>query len=128
MAVSAGYKAFIEDILTPLGPVRIRSMFGGAGVYADLADGPVMFALIADETLYLKVDDGNRAAFEEAGMQPFTYEGKDGKRGVMSYYRCPDDLLEEPGALKQWAMDALDAALRSGIRKKKVRKKTKPDG
>ncbi len=123
MAVSPEYKAFVQEIFEPFGPVRIRAMFGGAGVYADLADGPVMFALIAFETLYFKVDDGNRPAFEEAGMEPFTYEAKDGKAMTMSYYRCPDDLLEDPQALKGWAMEALDAALRSGTRKKKTKKK-----
>ena len=49
-----------------------RAMFGGFGLYLR----GVMFALIADETLYFKTDAVNRAAFEEAGMAPFVYENK----------------------------------------------------
>lgn len=123
MTVSTEYKAFVEELFEPFGSVRIRAMFGGAGVYADLPDGPVMFALIAFETLYLKVDDGNRSDFEEAGTEPFVYESKDGKRNISSYYRCPDDLFEDPQAMKLWAQKALDAALRSGTKAKKKKRK-----
>ena len=42
----SGFHAFVVELFAGLGPVRIRRMFGGAGVYA----GEVMFALIDDET------------------------------------------------------------------------------
>ncbi len=35
------------------GPVTVRPMFGGAGIFRD----GLMFALIADEVLYLKADE-----------------------------------------------------------------------
>ena len=70
MAVSAEYKAFVREQLEALGPVRIRAMFGGAGVYLD----DFMFGLIAAETLYFKVDDQNRSPFEEEGQAPFMYQ------------------------------------------------------
>ncbi len=126
MAVSEDYKAFVADLFEPVGPVRIRAMFGGAGIYADLAEGPVMFGLIAFETVYLKVDDGNRADFEAAGMEPFVYESPAGKKGVMSYYQLPDDLYDDPAELKIWAQKALDAALRTGTASKKRKKKKAP--
>ena len=72
MRPSETFKTFIKDQLAAFGPVGIRNMFGGAGVYAD----DVMFALIADDTLYLKADDTTARAFEAEGMRPFTYTAK----------------------------------------------------
>jgi DNA transformation protein len=70
MAVTEGFKDFVRDLLVDFGPVTIRNMFGGAGIYAD----GVMFAILVDDTLYLKADEASRRAFETEGMGPFTYE------------------------------------------------------
>lgn len=95
---------FVEERLQEVGPVDIRAMFGGHGVFLD----GVMFGLIADETLYLKVDDSNRAAFEEAGLEPFTYQ-KQGRPAVMSYCRAPEP-LERADLIDPWVRGALAAA------------------
>jgi DNA transformation protein len=79
-------------------------MFGGVGIYA----GELFFALIADDTLYLKVDDTNRADFEARGMGPFRPYGEGGE--VMQYYQIPDDVLEDPDALRPWAEQAIAVA------------------
>ena len=105
MSVSEGYKNFVTDSLSGLGPVRVRNMFGGGGVFL----GDVMFALIADETLYLKADKTTEPDFVAEGMAPFTYEAK-GKRAVMSYWRVPDRLLDCPEDLIEWAGRALAIA------------------
>ena len=107
MAVSAEYKAFVREQLEALGPVRIRAMFG----------------LIAAETLYFKVDDQNRAAFEEEGQEPFMYQpppkdGKERKSIGMSYYEVPERLYDDPDELVVWARDALSAAMRAKAGKK----------
>jgi DNA transformation protein and related proteins len=52
MPVSRAYKAFVQDLLSEFGPVSIRNMLSGAGIYAD----GVMFAILVDDTLYLKAD------------------------------------------------------------------------
>ena len=126
MAVSAEYKAFVREQLEALGPVRIRAMFGGAGVYLD----DFMFGLIAAETLYFKVDDQNRAAFEEEGQEPFVYQPppKDGqaRKGVaMSYFEVPERLYDEPEELVIWARDALSAAMRAKSNAKTAGRKPK---
>lgn len=102
MSASEGFKEFIKDQLDAFGPVSIRNMFGGAGVYA----GDVMFGLIAADTLYLKADEATKAAFEDEGMRPFTYTAKGGKPVAMSYWEVPPRLLEEPGELADWAREA----------------------
>ncbi len=85
-------------------------MFGGFGVYLD----GLMFGLIAYDTLYFKVDDGNRQEYIDAGEPPFTYQGK--SRPVeMSYYRVPERLFDNPVELAEWAERAHQAAQRSKI-------------
>ncbi len=101
--------------LLPFGPVLSRSMFGGFGFYID----GIMFALIAYDHIYFKVDDGNRQEYLDAGTGPFTYEGKK-KPVLMSYFLVPPDVLDDPIELADWAGRALEAAKRS--------KKEKPKG
>lgn len=99
------------DLLEPLGPVSARRMFGGYGIYLDR----LMFALVADDTLYLKVDDTSRAEFVAAGLEPFRYV-KQGKSYEMSYHAAPEDALEDAELLRDWARKAVDAAMRSAKR------------
>ena len=79
-------------------------MFGGVGIYS----GELFFALIADDTLYFKVDDSTRSDFETRGMGPFRPFGDAG--GTMQYYQLPEDLLEDPEALRPWAEKAVAIA------------------
>jgi DNA transformation protein len=92
-------------------------MFGGYGLYIE----GVMMALIADETLYFKVDDSNRDDYIRAGMQPFTYDGKH-KPIQMSYYQVPDAILDDLEQLILWIEKAHAAARRA---KRKPAKKSK---
>src|SRR5688572_16772806 len=108
MTVSPSFKTFVlEQLGRGIQGIRGRSMFGGVGIYG----GEFFFALIADDTLYFKVDDSNRPEFEARGMGPFRPYGEDGE--VMQYYRVPDDLLEDPEALGQWAEKAIMVARRA---------------
>ncbi|HEU0012842.1 MAG TPA: TfoX/Sxy family protein [Longimicrobium sp.] len=111
MSVSAEYRAWVLEQLGRIAPVTSRSMFGGVGVYAD----GLFFALMDDDTLYLKVDDTNRGDFQAAGMGPFD-PFQDG-RG-MQYYELPAELLEDAGALRPWVEKALDVARRARKKKK----------
>jgi DNA transformation protein len=88
-------------------------MFGGVGIYS----GEIFFALIADDTLYFKVDDSTRPDFVARGMGPFRLFGDDG--GTMQYYQLPEDLLEDPDALRPWAEKAV-AIARAKPKRRKV--------
>lgn len=94
-------------------------MFGGIGVFSD----GLMFGLISGDDIYLKVDEQNRPRFEEAGLAPFMYDGKKGKAIAMFYHRLPDDALDDPDILLDWAMTAVEAARRAGAKKKPKKKK-----
>jgi len=104
----------IIELFAEFGPVSVRRMFGGAGIYAD----GMMFALAADGVIYLKADGVNTLAFEREQLGPFSYETKDGKRGVLSYRRMPERLYDDPEELADWARAALAAARRSGAKAK----------
>ena len=103
------YVDYVLDLLSPLGNIKARSMFGGHGIYRD----GIFFALIADDILYFKVDDLNRSAYQAQGCKPFTYEGKNGKVVAMSYWEVPVDVLEDYNMLEQWVAGAVAAARRS---------------
>lgn len=109
MAIDDDLKALLEEHLAPLGPVVIKRMFGGGGVFLD----GLMFGLVVEDVLYLKSDQGNRAAFVAEGLEPFTYAKTSGATTVMSYWRTPERLLDEPDELRDWARQAYAAARRS---------------
>jgi len=112
MSVHPSFRTFVLDQLarTTTG-VRARAMFGGVGIYS----GRLFFALIDDDTVYFKVDDTNRADFEARGMGPFRPMGADSE--AMQYYAVPEDLLDDPDALRPWVEGALAAARRKQPRR-----------
>lgn len=83
-------------------------MFGGAGLYAR----GVMFALIADDTIYLKAKGQLASDLTEEGSEPFVFESKRGAM-AMSYYRLPEAGLDDPDEALRWGARALDLALSS---------------
>jgi DNA transformation protein len=107
MPVSPAYKAFVQDVLSEFGPVSIRNMFGGAGIYAD----GVMFAILIDDTLYLKTDALSARDFAAEGKGPFTYRAKGRAPVAMSYWEVPERLLDDPEELVAWAKRAHAVAL-----------------
>jgi len=114
MAVSAGYRTFVLDQLRRVIPdVHAKRMFGGVGLYA----GELFFALIDDDTLYLKADDVNRPDFERRGLRPFQPFGEG--TATMQYYPLAEDVLEDPEALRPWTDAAVAVARRAKAGKKK---------
>lgn len=108
----------VEQLSEHWAPVRARRMFGGHGVFRD----GVMFGLVADATLYLKVDGESRARFDAAGCEPFVYT-KRGKTFAMSYFEAPPEALEDPARLAGWAAVAFAAAARAAAKKGRKRAK-----
>lgn len=111
MAVSPSYRDFVKERLQAVLPVTTRPMLGGLTFFAD----GLAFALIAEERLYFKVDDSNRADFEGAGMGPFLPFGDPAK--PMAYYELPPELLEDEEALPPWIHKAVSVARKAAARK-----------
>ncbi|KAB2919763.1 MAG: TfoX/Sxy family protein [Hyphomicrobiaceae bacterium] len=120
--MSPDFLEFLKDQLHGLGHVTTRRMFSGAGIYCD----GVIFALVLGDTLYFKVDDGNRHAYEAEGLEPFTYEAKGRSVSVGAYRRVPERLFDEPDEMLDWARAAVAAGRRAAMGKatRKVKSKT----
>jgi DNA transformation protein and related proteins len=104
----------IRELFSNFGPVEVRRLFGGAGIYA----GGTMFALVHDGVVYLKVDERNALAFERENLEPFSYRRRGERASLTSYRRMPDRLYDDPDELASWAQAALAAAGRRRERKK----------
>lgn len=103
----------LEELFAPVGGVQRKRMFGGHGLFRD----GLMVALVTGDTLYFKVDDGNRANFEAEGSAPFSYGTKDGARTITSYWRAPERVFDEPDAFAAFAEGAFAAARRGAAKK-----------
>ena len=106
---------FVEHVclmLAPLGEVRPKRMFGGYGIYVD----DVFMAIIAYDTLWFKVDDGNVEDYREAQSRPF--KPWEDRGTVMSYWEEPADVVDDRVAIVAWGGKALAAARRSGTVRK----------
>ena len=107
MPPDASFRDFVLDQLRGVRGTTARRMFGGRGIYA----GGVMFGLVAADVLYFKADESNRPDYEEHGSAPFTYAGKS-RTVALSYWRVPEEVLEDPDELAVWARKACDVALK----------------
>jgi len=119
MSISAEFRDYLRDLLEPLGPVSFGRLFGGATIFY----GEAVFALVFQDVLYLRVDDGNRAAFEAAGSEPFTYDKKTGPVTVGTYWICPDEVMDDADDMLVWARGAVDAGIKA--HRAKLAKKSK---
>lgn len=113
---------FLTELFAGFGPVAVRRMFSGAGVFAD----GLMIALVVDSVVYLKADDSFVPLFEREGQVPFSYKTRDGSRTLNSYWRMPERLYDEPDELAEWARLALAAARRATQRGGKMQNRVKP--
>lgn len=108
MVASAAFADFLREQLAPLGRLIMRRMFGKTGVFCD----GVMVGMVAENTLYFRVDDQNRAIFKEAEVFPPLNYAKKGATIDLSFWRVPERLFDEPDELIGWAQAALAAARR----------------
>jgi DNA transformation protein len=105
----------IGELFREFGPVSVRRMFGGAGIFVD----GLMIGLVSDGVIYLKADGATIPEFEREGQAPFTYATKDGAHTLTSYWRMPERLYDDADELARWARDAHAVALRATAKPKK---------
>ena len=107
--VSDDYREFVLEQLRRATPAAVthRAMFGGVGIYAD----GLFFAILSEDTVYFKVDEVTRPAYEARGAGPFLPYG-DPARPVR-YHQLPPEVLEDPAELGPWVDDAVDVARRA---------------
>ena len=116
MTTSADFIAYVLDQLARLGDVNSRRMFGGVGLYCD----EYFFGLIAEDVLYLRVDDSNRADYAARGaaqFRPYT----DRPHLSMNYYEAPAEVLEDAAELVNWARRSVQVAMKAPKQKSRAR-------
>lgn len=108
MVASETFAEFLREQLSPLGRITMRRMFGKTGVFCD----GLMFGMVTEDTLYFRVDDGNRAFLAEAASFPSLSYEKQGRTIPLSFWQAPERLFDEPDEFMAWAREALGAAQR----------------
>lgn len=114
MARRNEFVTYLLEQLAPLGDVSARAMFGGFGIYLDGR----MFALVSQDTFYIKADDVNRADFESRGLSPFCPEMR-GKKIPLPYWQPPAEAMDDREILCDWARKGCAAADRGAAKKKR---------
>jgi DNA transformation protein len=112
MAVSEGFKQYVEEQLAQVTAITLRRMFGGVGIYS----GGFFFALMDNDTLFFKVDESNRLDYEARGMHQFRPFGDD--RMSLGYYEVPAEVLEDAELLRAWVRKSVAAAMRKAAQKR----------
>ena len=112
---------FIQELFAAFGPVSVRRLFGGAGIYAE---GVLIGAVFRDE-IYLKADAETAARFDAEGCGTFEYATKTGTRAIASFRKLPERLYDDADELTEWAREALGVARRKGAAKQKSAAKQK---
>lgn len=101
----------LSELFESLGPISIRRLFGGKGIYLD----GVIIAVVLRGELLLKADDESAPDFAEAGCKQWTYVGsRHGKEVAMPYWSVPETALDDPDEMIPWARKAYEAGLRAG--------------
>jgi DNA transformation protein len=116
---------FIRELFAQFRPVTVKRMFGGAGLYSE----GIMFGIVFDGAIYLKVDETSIPEFERENSQPFVYTRAKSAdrvgRASLSYWQLPERLYDDPDELAVWAGRALAIAERKKVAPR-VRAKAKP--
>ncbi len=99
----------IEDMFAALGPVTVKRMFGGKGIY----HGGLIFAIELGGDVLLKADAESAPLFAAAGATRWSYEGKPGKPVAMPYWSVPEEAFDDPEEMARWVRLAYGAALRA---------------
>ena len=108
------FPSHLNDIFRLFGPIEVRRMFGGYGIYRE----GIMFGLLAGDTLYLKADTGNAPEFLKQGLPQFEYRRK-GKVTRLSYYAAPATVMEDCTEAARWGRSSFEAALRGPATKRR---------
>ena len=112
MTSKADFTNHIVDLLEGFGSVEVKRMFSGFGIFHQ----GLMICLVADNCLYLKVDNQSKTEFEAEGATPFSYL-KQGKECQLNYYLAPESFFEDTEQTIKWASLAYDAAVRNPNKK-----------
>lgn len=114
MPVPRDFADYCCELLSSLGRVQARRMFGGWGLSVEGLTVAIVADLGNGDTLWLKADANSLGVFEAAGCQRFSYPMRRGGTTVvqsMNYYSAPTVAMDDADAMAPWARHALEAAV-----------------
>lgn len=97
MAADNNFLEQVIGLLTPLGGISTKAMFGGYGIFHE----GTMFGILKGTGLFFKVGDSNRHDYEKAGAKQYK---------PMPYYQVPVDVLNNTKTLLDWARASIQVA------------------
>jgi DNA transformation protein len=95
----------VLKLMSGIGVLRTRKMFGGVYIYCD----DLFVATVHDNTLYFKANASTAAEYIERGLPQFTYP-KGGGTATLQYFRAPPEVFSGGDAMRAWSSKALLAA------------------
>ena len=128
MPTRRDFADFCCELLSSLGCVQAKRMFGGWGLSIDGLTVAIVADLGDGDRLWLKADADTLARFEAAGCKRFSYpmrRGGETRMQSMNYYSAPEDAMDSADAMASWARLALQAAVAARASKPE-RPKTSP--
>jgi len=102
------YLEYVLDLLSHCDSITSRAMFGGYGIYKN----GIIFAIIAHDELYFKVDQSNIELYKNHGSEAFTFETK-GRVSKMSYWKVPLLVMEDETQLMEWVNQSYNISLKN---------------
>lgn len=99
---------FLEDLLDGESGYNHRSMFWWYGLYK----WGKIFAILVDEEFYFKTWENNIKDYTDIWAKPFSYTIR-WKIHTMSYYKIPEDILEDRWKLKLRIQKSLEVPLKA---------------
>ncbi len=122
MALDADFMIWLEDMFSVVPDVKIKKMFGGAGVFRH----GLMFGLAtSDGRVSLKADSETISDFTAEDCREWEYHRKDGKVTTMGYWYMPERLSEDGDELLEWSLKAFEVAVRADNKKPPSQRKLK---
>jgi DNA transformation protein len=115
--MAGSFEDLLTELFAPLDDVVLRKMFGGVGVFK----AGIMFGLLSEGALYLRVDEISQPAFEAERAPQFVYMGMKGRSVAMPYFRLPERLYDEPEEFVRWSAIAYTAASAAAAAKAKTK-------
>jgi DNA transformation protein len=113
MSFDEGLYAWVEEALEPIGRLTFRRMMGGATLYLD----GTIFAILDESELWFKADEETNPIWDAQDCERFSVTFKDGSVDRMNYRRAPQDVYDDPDAMRRWAALALEAGARRKVKK-----------
>ena len=113
MGASVEYVEYIKELLGEFPDLTTKKYFGGIAFRSSYFGKDTQFGVVLGDVMYLMVDDETRPKYLEKGMKPFTYDKQNKTVIVNKWFAAPEELFDDAELMKEWAMEALEAAVRS---------------